>query len=352
MANMFQLEVISKALIKYVFAITLSTKRKNCSAMSREIGIPKKHLYEVYRENAANTEQIKSSLINKVKKYNKQKNLPSVLMIDAVIIRKWFAKEMESLAYDYDGVVGKSKQCLEPVVAAWTNTKITIPLDFTFWVNEEAATIYKKKRELAEELILKLKKSIDFDYVAMDGAFASEPMLRFCKKHLVNFCMRIARNRKIISMDGTEAQLQNHPKLKFERNERYKTIKATYKGIECFFTAHKRYSNSGKSWNIVYIVSSLNIPAKEQSKAYNIRWYIEKIFRTTKQSLGLNDCQCLKTKKQRTHIFAVFFTYAELEEQKLFKRKKSVEEVLKDIRIQKTCSRDFQSYLLEQTIAC
>ncbi|MBD3231400.1 hypothetical protein GF322_01925, partial [Candidatus Dependentiae bacterium] len=47
MANMFQLELITKPIIKYVFAIILSSKRKNCAAMSRDINIPKKHLYEV-----------------------------------------------------------------------------------------------------------------------------------------------------------------------------------------------------------------------------------------------------------------------------------------------------------------
>ena len=248
----------------------MSTKKKNCSALSRDIGISKKHLYEVYKDNRINAKQFNSSLIKMVNKHS-EKGLPNVLIIDPTLIRKWFAKDMEKLAYDYDGIVGRSKKCLEPVVAAWTNTKITIPLDFIFWINQRLTPMYKKKRELAEELILKLKQLINFDYVAMDGVFASEPMLQFCKKHVINFCMRIAKNRVIVSKNAIEAQLQNHPKLKFKRNERYKTIIGTYKGIECFFTAHKRYSNSGKSWNIVYIISSLNIPAKEQAKAYNIR---------------------------------------------------------------------------------
>lgn len=349
MTNKFQLETITKPLTKYILAIILSSKKKNCSAMSRDIGIPKKHLYAAYKYNEINTKQINSSLIKMVNKYSK-KDLPSVLIIDPTIIRKWFAKDMENLAYDYDGIVGKSKQCLEPVVAAWTNTKITIPLDFIFWTNKSLTSIYRKKSELATELILKLKEFVHFNYAAMDGAFASEAMLQFCKKHVINFCMRIAKNRVIVSKNGIKAQLQNHPQLKFKKNERYKTIKGTYKGIECFFTAHKRYSNSGKSWNIVYIISSLNIPAKEQAKAYNIRWNIEKMFRTTKQCLGLGDCQCLENEKQRTHIFSVFFAYAKLEEQKLFKRKKSVEQILMNLRIQKTYVRNFQSCLLEQTI--
>lgn len=348
MAISIQLETITKSIQKYVFAITLSIKKKNCLSMSREIGIKKRHLYEIYK-NHNNSKQIQSLLIKIVKKYIK-KDLPAVLIIDPTNIRKWFAKDIENLAYDYDGIVGKSKKCLVPIVAAWTNTKITIPVDFQFWVNKRFTTRYKKKREFAEDLILKLKQQIPFDYVAMDGAFASEPMLRFCMHHCVNFCMRIARNRVIVSNNGVRSQLQNHPKLKFKRNERYKTIVGTYKGITCFFTAHKRYSKSGKSWNIVYIISNLNISAKEQAKAYKIRWNIEKVFRTAKQSLGLGDCQCIEIKKQQTHIFSVFLAYAKLEEQRNFKQKQSVEQVLRKIRVQKTSFEDFQSHLLEQTI--
>jgi len=228
--------------------------------------------------------------------------------------------------------------------------KITIPLSFSFWINRALTQNYKKKGILAQGLILKFKKLISFNYVAMDGEFASEAMLKFLTKNSINYSMRIARNRIIISEDKTKAQLQHHPKLKLKRNERSKTIKGTYKGINCYFTIHKRYSNSSKSYTVVYIVSSLDISSEKQIKAYNIRWNIEKMFRTSKQSLGLGDCQCLTIEKQRTHIFSVFFAYAKLEEQKFFKRKKYVEQVINNFRSQKLASSNFQSLLLEQTI--
>ena len=203
---------------------------------------------------------------------------------------------------------------------------------------------------MAQELIHRLKSLIPIDYAILDGAFASFKMIDFFNKNNINYCMRIPRNRVIISQDGTKEQLQKHPALKLKRNQRYKTIVAIYKGIECFFTAHKRYSKKKKALDVVYIVSSLNISPKEQAKAYNIRWNIEKMFRTTKQSLGLADCQSTNIEKQRLHIFSVFLSYALLEEQKLYYKKKSVEEVLRSIRIQKTLPPRFESYLWEQTI--
>lgn len=336
MTNSFQFEAISKQVKNYIFAILFSTKKKNCSAMSKEIGISNKRLYEVYKKSENYTKQVEQSLINIVKKYS-NRSLPSVLIIDPTTIRKWFANDIDSLAYDYDGVIHKSKKCLVPIVAAWTNSKITIPLDFSFWTNSWLTKIYKKKTELAQELIVNLRKLIEFDYVALDGAFASKDMIDFFMKNLINFCMRIARNRVIISEKGIQAQLQNHPELKLKKNECYKTIKGTYKGLNCFFTAHKRYDVNKKSYQIVFIVSSLNISPKEQANAYGIRWNIEKTFRTMKQSLGLNDCQCLSLEKQRIHILSVFLAYAKLEEQKICNKKKSPEEILKEIRPQKNC---------------
>ena len=50
---------------------------------------------------------------------------------------------------------------------------------------------------------------------------------------------------------------------------------------------------------------------------------VEKFFRTSKQSLGVKDCQSTSVEKQRAHIFATFVAFTELENQKIFKKKKS-----------------------------
>lgn len=339
MTNSFQFEEISKQIKTYIFAILFSTQKKNCSAMSKEVCVSRKQLYKVYENPENNAKQIEYLLIKKVKTHQKKK-LPNVLLIDPTLIRKWFASNIERLAHDYDGVIHKSKKCLVPVVAAWTNSKVTIPLSFSFWINEWLTKKkYMKKTELAGELILKFKKLIQFKYVALDGAFSSQYMIDFLKKNKIHFCMRMAKNRVIISKKGIRAQLQNHPELKLKGNQCYKRIKATYKGHKCFFTAHKRYTKNRKSYQIVFIVSSLNIPAKEQADAYGIRWNIEKMFRTMKQSLGLSDCQCLSFEKQTIHIFSVFLAYAKLEEEKICNKKKSPEEVLARIRPQKRYCR-------------
>lgn len=46
---------------------------------------------------------------------------------------------------------------------------------------------------------------------------------------------------------------------------------------------------------------------------YQIRWNIEKMFRTTKQHLGLQQCSARKMETHESHVASVFFAYALLQ---------------------------------------
>lgn len=351
MKKSFQLGQRAVSIImNYVFSIIRTKGSKNCSSMAQEVNCSSKKLYKFYEDASSNSEIIKSSLIKKVDKHARNSRR-KVLIIDPSSLAKRFAKKTESLAYDFDVIIKKTAQCLSFVAAAWTNGKITIPLDLLFWRNEKSIgpENYKKKSELAMDLVLRLKGLVEFDYVALDGAFASLFMIDFFTTKNINFIMRMPRNRVIIIKNGMKAQLQNHPALKLVRNERCKTILACYKGHWCYFTAHKRKIKKGSA-KVVFIISNMNIPPKEQALAYGIRWEVEKIFRTTKQSLGLGHCQATSVEKQRAHIFASFLAYASLMEKKVYKRKKSPEEVLRQIRLQKPCFKNSGLSLLEETI--
>ena len=86
---------------------------------------------------------------------------------------------------------------------------------------------------------------------------------------------------------------------------------------------------------VVFVVSNMeNFTPKQRILAYALRWPIEKMFRTVKQSLGIQDCQSVNEQKQRAHILATFLAFTELEIQKIAKRKKSPEQVLKIIKLQ------------------
>ena len=123
--------------------------------------------------------------------------------------------------------------------------------------------------------------------------------------------------------------------------------KGFYKGLEMYFIAHKRKGPKGKS-QIVFIASNLEkLTAKQHVKAYELRWPIEKMFRTLKQYLGIQDCQSTSEEKQSAHIFATFAAFTELEILKISKKKKSPEEVIREIRFQNSFKKISELNLLE-----
>jgi len=99
------------------------------------------------------------------------------------------------------------------------------------------------------------------------------------------------------------------------------------------------------------LVSNLeNLTPKQHILAYEHRWPIEKFFRTSKQHLGIHHCQSASSQKQRAHIFATFLAFAELEMQKIDKKKKSPEQTLKIIKAQNRFKKNPQLSLLDGLI--
>jgi hypothetical protein len=145
------------------------------------------------------------------------------------------------------------------------------------------------------------------------------------------FTMRMPIGRVIITEDWTRAQLKLHPALKLYRNEREKTVKAQYQGRTYFFTAYKRRAKDGE-YETVYLVSNMDIPAKQQVAAYNMRWPVEKFIRTAKQKFGAMQCQALEIEKQHAHILAGCLAYAILETANIDKEAISVDELVNLIR--------------------
>ena len=262
-------------------------------------------------------------------------------------------RKCKILLYDYDGVLRRATQGLSIIVASLLIGGNVFPLDFSFWHNQAKKNRQKKNKKrakkdpnhktkiaLAIELIVTLKNVILFDYLAMDGAFASEQMIGFIETEHLKYTMRIARSRKV-EIDGILMKLCDHKALKLIRNERCKTVQGFYKGHACFFTVHKRKKRNGK-WETLYIISNMDLPAKEQVQAYNRRWPIDKSFRSKKQYLGLIDCQMCSEVKQTFHIFNVFLAYALATLEKIANGKNSVEDILNALEIFKKKSKSYR----------
>lgn len=341
------LEEVKHQISPYFYGLLFHEGRKNCSSMGRELNVPAKRIRKSFKNTTQKTSSIRSNLQSLAAKLPVTDEV-TVLAIDGTMVMKAFAKKIDHLAHDYDGVIRRATRGLSLMVISLISGGSTIPLDFSFWENKTDKTgpkkqkpnkkdklnsKYKTKITMAIELIKAWKDLVAFTYIAMDGAFLSEEMIKFMESEKFMYTMRAARNRKVI-IDGLELKLCDQPSLRLVKNERSKTAKGFYKGHACNFTAHKRKKRNGK-WETFYIISNMELAAKDHVVAYSRRWPIDKSFRTMKQYLGLCDCQMLNGIKQTFHILNVFMAYAVATIEKIAKGEKSVEKILNSWRLAK-----------------
>ena len=131
--------------------------------------------------------------------------------------------------------------------------------------------------------------------------------------------------------NGERMQLKYCKYLKLMRNSREKTIQAELYGTKYFFTAQKR-KRKGGGWEIIFLVSNMDLSAKDQVSAYKLRWPQEKINRTTKQKFGSTQCQAVQASKQQAHILAGFLAHSILEIAQNDKQKQSVDKIVNIFR--------------------
>lgn len=328
------LQNINPLIRNYVIGLIVTRGRKNCSAMARAMRIPEKYLY-IFLESADSAINImQESLVGLSKSYSIEKPLRA-FPCDPTHILKPYAKYIENLCYDRAGTTKRTERCLVPIYAAVVDRFATIPLAMKFWMQEKLTgkRHYKSKVKLTIELIREaIKNHVKFDFVPLDGGYTAPEMFDFFEETKLSFVMRIAKSRCITTPDGKRAQLQNHPALKLHRNERAKVIQAKLNnGRTYFFVAYKRKDKDGFD-ETIYLISNMNKTAKELIEAYDMRWPLEKVIRTTKQKFGAMQCQALPLEKQHVHLLAGFLAYAILEVANIDKQTESVDELVNLLR--------------------
>lgn len=326
----------------YILGLLLTKGRKNCASIAREHDVS----YDLIRKSLISDldyiEHCKQNQIRIIKDLEAQGRHGWVI-IDFTLAIKRFMFSDDMVTYDYDGNTKKCQKGFSMGIAVWSDGKNTIPIDIEYWMRKkDAGDKYKKKADIVKEIIRRLKQIIPFSKVLLDGGFVSFDLFDFFKTKGLKYCMRIPKNR-VVTSQGATIKLKEHPALKLYRNEKYKSVQASYRGIDMYVIAHKR-KGKNETKEVVFIATNENISAKKCVKTYSNRWCIEKLNRTTKQSLGLADCQSSDPIKQRVHVWMVMQAYTMLEIIKYSKKKKSPEDILRILRWQKS-SPEFNQYV-------
>jgi hypothetical protein len=322
----------TEKIVPYALSLIITSNRKTYSGIAESLEMEYFEFYDYVKSFYDHHDKILAALCSKAKKYQTRLN-PGKIVFDFTRLAKSKDAKTPSTTWDRDGRINSVNKGFSVGFCVWTNGSITIPLSFCFWLNTKDAdeNSYVSKKDLAKQEIKAIIAKLGNLEVIVDGEFATLEMMDFFAEEKIQFTARIACNRNVTTEKGIKNQLKNHEQLRLRKNEKSRTMQAFLGNRKYDFTAVKQKTRGGKK-KIVFIISTTQRTSKEHAKTYALRWCIEKFFRTSKQSLGLEDCQSQKLEGIKSHIFAVMFSYATLEEIKIFKRKKSPEHILGILR--------------------
>jgi len=331
---------IKLGFLSYALGLILTKNKKTCSSMAKVLGVTHDFLYRFLSKTYLLIPILPSLMISLVNHFDKEKL--GWLIIDDTTISKPFARFLEGVYQMYNTALGRTDKGLSIVVVAWSNGQITIPIKFGWLFHKDiSGESYKTKSTVAKELLLFCLKHVYFRHLLIDGHYTTKALLRFLDKRNIKFVGKFARNRNIESANGIVASVQNHPLLKLLRNSRSRKTKASFDGMKFYMSSHKRKKKNGEYSNI-YLISNMDLPPKEYLSLYGKRWEIETMFRTMKQSLGLAQCHSRKIERQELHIYAVFLSFAFLQNEKKVGRFKNPEQAqrhLEALKLEKAALR-------------
>jgi hypothetical protein len=311
--------------VNYVLGLILSKGKRVCTNIADQMGVSHDSIYRYLSKNADLMAHFPDLMIKLAEHFHAIK--PGWLVIDDTAISKIHAKYIEGVHWIYNSSISRPEKGLCIVVIAWTNGDIIIPLGFSWWFSKKLyPENHQTKGKIAQRLIQQTILKTKFRKLLADAAYISIDMIIFLNERHIEFVTRIHSNRKITVLNGLCASMKNHPIFKLTRNQRAKIIKVTMQNLEVNIVCFKRKNKHTHEYDTVFLITNNGSQsAKEVIKMYNLRWEIEPMFRTMKQSFGLMQCSARSLEKQANHVNAVFFGFGFVQHEK-FKKNLSCSE--------------------------
>lgn len=321
---------LNHSFLKFTCGVLLTQQKKTCPAIAKTINISVSKIYRMLGKQKTHASLFAESFFDYIRPFSKN----GYFIIDDSVINKQFSAIIQGTSETFDSITNMPCLGLSVVTLGWTDGTTVILVAYRLWYNKDVANeAYKTKTELAKELILSIPDSIDSQGILFDGLYATEDMMKFLVSKDINFVARAASN-KVADCDGQKKQLKKHPSLRLRKNEHSRTVKAKWRSLDLYFTVEKRKDKNGEV-SIVFIVSNFKTSSKDYVRIYKLRWGIEVFYRTSKQSLGLKDCQSTDLDMQKVRIYNLFYVYAFLQHQKKLQDALNIEAVIHSLQLLK-----------------
>lgn len=278
------------------------------------------------------SESLEASKKIALEMFENEKNV--LVLIDESTIKKVYSLLMEGASWLFDTKTNRGMNAYKIIVAAISDGKFTVPIGAAFTFGKEFYDNPSAAQRATVQFFIKIATDMfpNAKIVAvLDGAFATVCYLKWAIETNQATELRMHSNR-VVEYKGQKIQVRKIKEIKPKGRQMARTVQIVWQGIPLYLTAVRRIDKHGNE-TVVYQVATYKAKPKKHAQNYKNRWGIEKLFRTTKQSLGLQECFSRKIRTQFNHLCAVLLAYsmAQLEMKKM--KYKNPEEAIRAFKL-------------------
>jgi hypothetical protein len=317
--------------ITYSLLLISSTHKKNFSAIGRFIKKSGRYVARLMQKMESNFALMEQIIIEKL---GDRKEI--FITIDNTLIKKMFSKQIEGTGKWVDTKIRRKIMAFKMYTALFTDGKITLPFHAMFANPDELLPkATESKYDWIKRMIREAQRLFPGKKITLlgDGEFSTIELLRWLKANKIRAEMRMAKSCKVV-FNGEAIRISDIKRFTPKGRQMARTIKVEWHGIELHLTSNRLINKNG-SERIVYQAATYKAKPAEHVRAYKIRWTIEKLFRTSKQSLGLQDCISTSLEVQLNHATSVLLAYSLLQIECRKQRLDSPEKAIRSLRSKK-----------------
>jgi len=264
------------------------------------------------------------------------------VVIDDTLIRKISSHLMQGSGWYFDTKIGRSIIAFRLMVCLITDGKSALPIDSAYLFAKELTDAIKdhkfpSKNDIAKSMVLVAKDLFPRKQltVVADGLFATLKFISWCKRYRVRLEVRMHSNRKVMykGIELSVKELAARFNLVPNGRKMVRTVHVAWHDIWLWLTIVRRINKHGVETIVFQAATYKDKPIKHKL-AYDKRWNIEKLFRTSKQSLGLSDCYSLKLAVQHSHVTSVLLASTLVQIEKKEKKLDKPEAAIRHLKTQ------------------
>jgi len=259
------------------------------------------------------------------------------LSIDDTLIKKMYAKNMQGAGMFFDTQIGRRIMAFRLVIGVVTDGKLAIPIGCSYLFSRELLDLlteqkFPTKVGIAKAMIKTARNlfpSMKITVVA-DGLYSTVIFLKWCNENNVRLEARMHSNRVIIYKEKKYKikDLLQEKGIRPKGRQMARTISITWHGMSLELTIVRRIDKNRKESIVFQIATYKGLP-REHVANYKKRWPVEKINRTTKQFIGLQECFSPDLETQHKHVASVLLAYSLTQLEMKKNRLKTPEDVIR-----------------------